>query len=116
MIPHKYLIIFYLNSVLKDPELFENPKEFNPGRFLDSAGDLVKPKELIPFVLGRHVCLCEALAEKQLFLFSTTIIKQFDFIFADDDPQPSLEGTLGIYFLLNLTKFPWWSENQFDRV
>ena len=97
-IPQKALIIFNLNSVLKDPKVFVNPEQFNPDRFLDAAGEVVEPKEFIPFGIGRRVCLGEALAKMELFLFLTTIIKQFDFVLPDDEPQPSLEGTLGITF------------------
>ena len=97
-IPQKSLIIFNLNSVLKDPKVFVNPEQFNPDRFLDAAGEVVKPKEFIPFGIGRRVCLGEALAKMELFLFLTTILKQFDFVLPDDEPQPSLEGILGITF------------------
>ena len=97
-IPQKASIIFNLDSVLKDPDVFVNPEQFNPDRFLDAAGNVVKPKELIPFGIGRRVCLGEAVAKMELFLFLTTIIKQFDFVLPDDEPQPSLEGTLGITF------------------
>ena len=78
--------------------MFVNPDQFNPDRFLDASGNVVKPKEFIAFGIGRRVCLGEAVAKMELFLFLTTLIKQFDFVLPDDEPQPSLEGTLGVTF------------------
>ena len=97
-IPQNASIIFNLDSVLKDPDVFVNPEQFNPDRFLDASGNVVKPKEFIAFGIGRRVCLGEAVAKMELFLFLTTIIKQFDFVLPDGEPQPSLEGTLGVTF------------------
>ena len=97
-IPNKASIIFNLDSVLKDPDVFVNPEQFNPDRFLDAAGNIVKPKEFIAFGIGRRVCLGEAVAKMELFLFLTSIIKQFDFVLPIDEPEPSLEGILGITY------------------
>ena len=97
-IPKNSFIILNLDSVLKDPDLFNSPEQFNPDRFLDADGNIVKPKEFIPFGIGRRVCLGEALAKMELFLFLTTMIRMFDFRVPDDGPPPSLEGVLGVTF------------------
>lgn len=95
-IPKDTPIMFNLDSVLKDPHIFENPHEFNPERFLDAEGTLVRPKEFIPFGIGRRVCLGEAVAKMELFLFLTSLIKYFDFEFPDDNAEPDFVGVLGI--------------------
>ena len=97
-IPQKASIVFNLDSVLKDPDVFVNPEQFNPSRFLDPSGNVVKPKEFIPFGIGRRVCLGEAVAKMELFLFLTTIIKKFDFVVPDNEPLPNLDGILGITY------------------
>ena len=94
-IPKDTPIIFNLDSVLKDSDIFENPLQFNPGRFIDDDGKVFRPKEFIPFGIGRRICLGEAVAKMELFLFLTAMIKQFDFVLPDDQSEPDMEGILG---------------------
>ena len=49
-IPKDIPVVFNLDSVLKDPDIFENPSQFNPGRFTDADGNVFRPKEFIPLV------------------------------------------------------------------
>ena len=95
-IPKDTPIIFNLDSVLKDSDIFKNPLQFNPERFIDDDGNVFRPKELIPFGIGRRICLGEAVAKMELFLFLTAMIKQFDFVLPDGQSVPDMEGVLGI--------------------
>ena len=52
-IPKDIPVLFNLDSVLKDPDIFENPLLFNPERFIDADGKVFRPKEFIPFGIGR---------------------------------------------------------------
>lgn len=94
-IPTNCSIVLNLDSVLQDPQVFVNPEEFNPARFIDSDGNIVRPKEFIPFGIGRRVCLGEAVAKMELFLFLTTMIKYFDFILPGDAAELDFQGFLG---------------------
>ena len=96
-IPRGTSVVFNLDSVLQDPNIFENPSEFNPGRFLDADGSVMRPKEWIPFGIGRRVCLGEAVAKMELFLYLTTMIKRFEFL-SEADSEPDLDGILGITY------------------
>ena len=95
-IPKDTPVVFNLDSVLKDPDIFENPSQFNPGRFIDADGNVFQPKQFIPFGIGRRICLGEAVAKMELFLFLTSMIKQFDFVLPDGESEPDLEGVLGL--------------------
>ncbi|XP_022083237.1 cytochrome P450 2J1-like [Acanthaster planci] len=79
-----------------DPELFPDPWDFNPERFLNEDGEVTKPEELIPFSTGRRICLGEQLAKMELFIFFTHLLHQFTFRKPEGSPPLSLKGHLGI--------------------
>ena len=97
-IPKGTTVMFNLDSVLMDPAIFNNPKEFNPDRFLDDKGEVIRQKELIPFGIGRRVCLGESVARMELFLYLTTLLKKFDFLLPEGTSPPSMEGILGVTY------------------
>ena len=52
-------------------ELWENPEEFNPDRFLNDQNHYQNNENLIPFSVGKRFCLGKTLAEQEFFLFLT---------------------------------------------
>ncbi|XP_067657807.1 cytochrome P450 2U1-like [Haliotis asinina] len=90
-------VIVMLDSVLQDPDVWGDPDNFRPDRFLDDTGKIVKKEEFIPFSLGRRACLGESMARMELFLFLTTMIQRFKFA-PMDGQMPSMDAIIGITY------------------
>ncbi|XP_062621581.1 cytochrome P450 2C28-like [Saccostrea cucullata] len=97
-IPKDALLIPNLHSVLFDEKIFQEPHVFRPERFLDDKGNLQNTERVLAFSLGRRVCLGEALARMELFLFVTSLIQRFKLLPEDPDHLPPVEGVLGITY------------------
>uniref|UniRef100_A0A1I7RJ83 Cytochrome P450 n=1 Tax=Bursaphelenchus xylophilus TaxID=6326 RepID=A0A1I7RJ83_BURXY len=73
-------IVPQVSAVLYDENVFPNPHNFNPDRFLDENGHYKKIDEFIPFVVGKRSCLGEGLARMELFLFMSNLLARFKFL------------------------------------
>ncbi|XP_048747498.2 cytochrome P450 2C8-like [Ostrea edulis] len=98
LFPKGAIVFCVLDSVLLDPEIFPEPSEFKPERFLDPTGKCSgdHKDKLISFSTGRRMCLGESLAKMELFLFLTRFLQKFDVKPENPDRLPSLDSTLGI--------------------
>ncbi|XP_033763834.1 steroid 17-alpha-hydroxylase/17,20 lyase-like [Pecten maximus] len=78
-----------------DARHWNDPKKFDPERFLDSDGNLAqKPVSWLPFSAGRRVCLGESIAKAELHVIAAIILQQFDLMLpqgvaADFSPEIS---------------------------
>nr|XP_022332619.1 cytochrome P450 2C28-like isoform X1 [Crassostrea virginica] len=96
-IPKEAILIPNLYSVFFDETIFPNPHAFKPERFLDDEGKLQNTEKVLAFSLGRRVCLGEALARMELFLFVTSLIQRFRLLPGDDN-IPSEKDIMGITY------------------
>ncbi|EGT30776.1 CBN-CYP-33A1 protein [Caenorhabditis brenneri] len=91
-IPKGVTVVHQISTVLSDPDIFPEPEKFTPERFIDEAGNLRKVEELVPFSIGKRVCLGEGLARMELFLFTANLFNRFEFL-KGEKGLPSLERT-----------------------
>jgi len=64
-------------AINRDPELWENPEEFCPHRFLDENGVLVENTNLYPFQVGKRRCIGEDLGKALTLLTLANILSKF---------------------------------------
>nr|ARO89866.1 cytochrome P450 Cyp2u1 [Andrias davidianus] len=95
-IPKGSVIVPNLWAVHRDPNIWEKPNDFNPRRFLDENGQVLKKDAFIPFGIGRRVCMGEQLAKMELFLMFVNLMQSFSFLLADHTKEPMLEGRFGL--------------------
>lgn len=92
-IPKGQPIIPQISIVHIDDTIYSNPSQFIPDRFLEDDKKTVKKSEttLIPFSLGKRICLGEGLARMELFLIFTSLMQKFTFSFVEGEPKPDLK-------------------------
>lgn len=95
-IPKSTVIIPNLWSVHRDPTVWDEPDKFNPARFLDQDGKLLRKEYFMPFGIGRRVCMGEQLAKMELFLMVTSLLQAFTFRLPEGLPTPPLHGRFGL--------------------
>lgn len=95
-IPKGTVVVPNLWSVHRDPTQWDDPDSFNPARFLEDEGKLVRKECFIPFGIGRRVCMGEQLAKMELFLTVTSLLQAFEFRLPEGTPPPSLNGRFGL--------------------
>ncbi|XP_072241074.1 cytochrome P450 2U1 [Leuresthes tenuis] len=95
-IPKGTVIFPNLWSVHRDPTMWEDADTFNPARFLDDEGRLVRKECFIPFGIGRRVCMGEQLAKMELFLTVASLLQAFTFRLPEGQPPPPMQGRFGL--------------------
>ncbi|KAK8781172.1 hypothetical protein V5799_017487 [Amblyomma americanum] len=81
-IPKGSVILANIAAVHMNPDIWNDPDEFNPRRFLKEDGSslITKPEQLIPFSIGRRMCPGETLATVEVFLYLTTLLQKFSIL------------------------------------
>uniref|UniRef100_A0A8D3BNP2 Cytochrome P450, family 17, subfamily A, polypeptide 1 n=1 Tax=Scophthalmus maximus TaxID=52904 RepID=A0A8D3BNP2_SCOMX len=112
-------VIINLWSLHHDEKEWTNPDLFDPGRFLnsDGTGPIIPSSSYLPFGAGVRVCLGEALAKMELFLFLSWILQRFTLSVPPGHALPSLEGKFGVVlqpakYKVNAAPRPCWERSE----
>ena len=62
-----------------DPEVFPSPEIFQPERFIDENGKYKKNEQVVPFGIGKRVCMGDTLAKNELFIFFVRMLQRITF-------------------------------------
>jgi cytochrome P450 family 135 len=73
--------------VHRDPEVYPDPDEFRPERFLEGRPD---PRAWIPFGGGVRRCLGGSLAQLEMKIVLRTVFSELDLKPADSTPEPAV--------------------------
>ena len=87
VIPQGTVVIGNLFASHHNPQVWVDPENFRPERFIDAEGKLKKIDDFIPFSIGKRNCLGEILARHQLFLYVVTILQKFRISAAGELPS-----------------------------
>jgi cytochrome P450 len=73
-------------AILHDPEMFPDPEEFKPERFLDKDGSFQDdPKIALAFGAGKRICPGRHLVDANLFMVASSILSVFNVTKAKDE-------------------------------
>ncbi|ESO88638.1 hypothetical protein LOTGIDRAFT_179079 [Lottia gigantea] len=97
LVPAGSLVLGHIYACHRDPKVWTEPLKFNPDRFLDEDGNLVKhPASFMPFSVGPRSCPGDILAKMELFLFFTSIIQRYRLSKVDENDDLNTDGLSGI--------------------
>ena len=85
-IPEKTMVAINLYSIMRDPELWDDPTEFRPERFLSVSSNEKKGQNFnyVPFGSGRRRCPGSMLASGLLNISVAALVQCFDWKVCED--------------------------------
>ncbi|RUS83558.1 hypothetical protein EGW08_008664 [Elysia chlorotica] len=98
-IPAGTTVMACIHNIFHCQELWKDPDQYRPERFLDADGNISPPEFFTPFGIGRRVCPGESLAKMELFLVLASVIQRFELRPTTPDHLPTQKPEIGmIYF------------------
>ena len=75
-----------LRAVLHDPEMYPDPEDFKPERFLNEDGTVRDdPTLALAFGVGKRICPGRHLVDPTLFIFASSVLSAFNVTHAKDE-------------------------------
>ncbi|XP_072037041.1 cytochrome P450 2U1-like [Amphiura filiformis] len=97
-IPKGATLVSNIYGVMRNPNMFPEPDQFKPERFIDVQGKYFEREEVCPFGVGRRACIGQTLAKTELFVFFTHLLHRYSLVKPDDVPPITFKGTYGLTF------------------
>ena len=87
--PKNTIVLANIYYMMKSEAFWENPSVFDPNRFI-KAGKLQKDlPQMMPFSVGRLVCMGDSLAKNELSIFFTSMVQRLKFSVPLQGKRPS---------------------------
>ncbi|XP_050209335.2 cytochrome P450 705A22-like [Mercurialis annua] len=98
-IPKGTAVIINAYSIMRDPNLWDNPEDFIPERFLNEQNNLSEAKiqnfNFLPFGGGRRTCPGSNMALSIIHLTIATLVQCFDWKIVGDKVKVNMESKPG---------------------
>lgn len=76
----------YLRAILHDPEVYPDPEEFKPERFLKADGSIRDDPTLsLAFGSGKRICSGRHLVDATIFMVAASVLTAFNVTKAKDE-------------------------------
>ncbi|CAB3242030.1 unnamed protein product [Arctia plantaginis] len=96
-IPKGAMVIPLQWALHMDPNVWEDPNEFRPSRFLAPDGSLLKPQEFIPFQTGKRMCPGDELSRMLSCGLVARLFRRKRVRLASDPPTSvQMQGVVGV--------------------
>jgi cytochrome P450 len=83
-LPNVFLRCF--RAILHDPEIYPDPEEFKPERFLNEDGSVRDDPALsLVFGIGKRICPGRHLVDATIFIFASSVLSVFNVAKANDE-------------------------------
>ncbi|XP_031356060.1 probable cytochrome P450 305a1 isoform X2 [Photinus pyralis] len=102
-IPKGTTVLLNMQPTWMSEEIWGDPEEFRPERFLDERGQMANGSKFVPFGIGRRKCPADSFAQRSLFVIVTKLLKQYRVLPVDEDNPPSMKPIPGM--LLSPTQY-----------
>ncbi|XP_053691403.1 probable cytochrome P450 304a1 [Sabethes cyaneus] len=90
-IPKGTILMLGLDAIHNQPEVWGDPLNFRPERFLGHDGKLALSKDIsVPFGAGKRLCAGETFARNTMFLIVSALAQQFNIQQPPTDRMPDL--------------------------
>jgi cytochrome P450 len=78
--------MIHFRAILHDPEIYPEPEEFNPERFLSNDGSFRDdPTIALAFGVGKRICPGRHFVDATLFIFVSSVLSVFNVTKAIDE-------------------------------
>jgi hypothetical protein len=83
---HLYFYLRCFRAILHDPELYPDPEEFKPERFLNEDGTVRDDPTLsLAFGVGKRICPGRHFVDATLFIVTSSVLSVFNVTKAKDE-------------------------------
>ncbi|KAE8712186.1 Flavonoid 3',5'-hydroxylase [Hibiscus syriacus] len=87
-------------AIGRDPDVWENPMDFNPERFLSGKNAKIEPRgndfELIPFGAGRRICAGARMGIVLVEYILGTLVHSFDWMVPPETGELNMDEAFGL--------------------
>nr|QYA71960.1 cytochrome P450 [Anoplophora glabripennis] len=101
-IPQGSMIVPLQWAVHMNENMWPDPEKFDPSRFINEEGKVVRNSYFMPYQIGKRMCVGDELARMMLYLFGATILQKFSVELEDE--HVDLIGVCGITLTPNSHK------------